>query len=240
MDNKKRVLLFSLEMTKKEIMRRRAAAFSNVPIRNIKSGLLSSAQGARINNFCQKLFDTDMLIYDSATIGFDFNELVARIRIHAKQGYKVFFIDHIGLLEYSDGTGLKDFEKMSQITKRLKKMAATLDIVIIEICQLTRDAEGKEPQLNSLRGSGSIEQDANIVMFLHGERQQNNELTLPRKLLVVKDRDGSCGEINFEFTPSTTKFQELTDSGDYVKKQAEVVQKSNEVKEEDYREEALF
>lgn len=224
-----KTVTFSLEMTKTEIQRRRAAAFSNVPISKIKKGFISSAQGNRINQVCQKLFDTDMLLYDSATIGFDFNEIVSRIRIHAKQGYQVFFIDHIGLLEYADGIGLKEHEKISQMTKRLKKLAATLGIVIVIVCQLTRDTEGKEPQLNSLRGSGSIEQDSNIVMFLHRARQNNNEISIPTKLLVVKNRDGSCGEVNFDFCPATTLFKELDKDGKPIMKQAVVVNEQPKV-----------
>lgn len=225
-----KTVTFSLEMTKKEIQRRRAGAFANVPLSKIKKGLLSAAQGQRINQVCQKLFDTDMLLYDSAAIGFDFNEIVSRIRIHAKQGYQVFFIDHLGLLEYGEGTGMKEFEKISQMTKRFKKLADTLNIAIVLICQLSRDTEGKEPQLNSLRGSGSIEQDSNVVMFLHRARQTNNEVSIPTKLLVVKNRDGSCGEINFDFCPMTTFFRELNDDGQPIFKPFEIVNHEDESK----------
>lgn len=218
-----KTVTFSLEMTKKEIQRRRAGAYANVPISRIKKGLLSAAQGQRINQMCQKFFDTDMLLYDSASIGFDFNEIVSRIRVHAKQGYEVFFIDHLGLLEYGDNVALKEHEKISQMTKRFKKLAATLNITIVLVNQLTRDSEGKEPQLNSLRGSGSIEQDANVVMFLHRARQTSNELSIPTKLLIVKNRDGSCGEINFDFCPMTTFFRELDENGKPIFKQFEVV-----------------
>lgn len=207
---------FSLEMTQKEIQRRRVAQMANVPIKKIKSSFLSAAQIQRVNSSCQELFDLDMLLYDSSQIGFEFNEVVARIRIHAKQGYKVFFIDHIGLLEYGDNPNLKEFEKISQMTKRLKKLAATLNIVIVAVSQLTRDTEGKEPELNTIRGSGSIEQDANIVLFLHRERQHNNEQVIPAKLIVAKARDGECGTINMEFIPETTKFRELDDEGNVI------------------------
>ena len=206
--------MFSLEMNQREIGRRRASFMSGVPINHIKSGLLNPAQIQKVNTAAQKIFDSDSLLYDSATIGFDFNEIVGRIRLHAKQGYQVFFIDHIGLLEYSDGTMMKDFEKISQMTKRLKKLAETLKVVIVIVCQLTRDTEGKEPQLNSLRGSGSIEQDSNIVMFIHRERQADpSEICIPAKLILAKDRDGSCGEVNFSFYPGTTQFRELDENG---------------------------
>lgn len=208
---------FSLEMTKKEIQRRRISVLTNIPLGRIKNGFVTAPQVQKINQACRTIYDTTTLLYDSATIGFDFDEIISRIRIHSKQGYKVFFIDHIGLLEYNS-QGLKEFEKISQMTKRLKKLASTLNIVIIIVCQLTRDTEGKEPQLNSLRGSGSIEQDSNIVMFLHRARQNNNELSIPTKLMVVKDRDGGCGEINFDFYPATTQFRELDKDGKPVLK----------------------
>lgn len=215
--NRVQTCTFSLEMTKKEIQRRRISVLTNIPLGIIKNGFVTAPQVQKINQACRTIYDTTTLLYDSATIGFDFDEIVSRIRIHSKQGYKVFFIDHIGLLEYN-AQGLKEFEKISQMTKRLKKLASTLNVVIIIVCQLTRDTEGKEPQLNSLRGSGSIEQDSNIVMFLHRARQNNNELSIPTKLMVVKDRDGGCGEINFDFYPATTQFRELDKDGKPVLK----------------------
>lgn len=212
-----KVVQFSYEMTKKEIQRRRIARLSNVQIKKIKSGFLSAAEIKRVNDACEKLFYTDMLLYDTASLGFGFNELVSKIRVHAKQGYKIFFIDHLGLLEYEGMQGAKEWEKISQMTKRLKKLASTLDIVIVGLCQLTRDSEGKEPLLNSLRGSGSIEQDANVIMFLHRERQQSNEVSIPTKLLVTKNRDGDCGEIELEFIPATTSFREAeADKNDFI------------------------
>lgn len=201
--------MFSYEMTSKEIGLRRTAVLSGIPVKKLKSGFLNQPDFGKINQACSQLYNTDMLLYDSSKISFNFTELVSKVRVHAKQGYKIFFIDHIGLLEYDVEPYLKDHEKISKMTKKLKKMATTLDIVIIDVCQLTRDTEGKEPMLNSLRGSGSIEQDSNIVMFIHRERQQQDEATIPTKLLIVKDRDGACGEINFDFIPQTTKFREI-------------------------------
>lgn len=203
--------MFSYEMTENEIAMRRMGVLSGIPIKKLKSGFLVQTDFSKINTACEKLYSTDMLLYDSSKISFNFSELKAKIRVHAKQGYKIFFIDHIGLLDYDEEpkSSLKDFEKLSRMTKKLKKLAATLDVVIIDVCQLVRDAEGKEPLLSSLRGSGSIEQDSNIVMFIHRERQQHDEEIISTKLMVVKDRDGACGEIDFDFIPRTTRFIEV-------------------------------
>jgi replicative DNA helicase len=207
--NGEKTVLFSYEMSAKEIRTRRTSFLSNVYINKLKTGFFTSADIQKINNTCEKIFNTDMLLYDPANLNtFSFNELTALIRIHAKQGYKVFYIDHLGLLELPNEPYLQEYEKISRMTKTLKKLAATLNVCIISLCQLVRDSEGKEPMLNSLRGSGSIEQDANVVIFLHRDRQLKNEAAIPTKVIVAKNRNGGCGSIDFTFEPYTTRFRE--------------------------------
>lgn len=204
---------FSLEMTANEIQERRVARLSNINIKKLRSGYYSAADMQRINQATQRIFDVgeDCLMYDSTTISCEFKEIESKIRIHAKQGYKIFFIDHIGLLECEEKKDCPEWERISYMSKRLKQLANKLGIVIVIVCQLTRDVEGKDPELNSLRGSGSIEQDSNTVIMIHRERQHSDEIKIATKIKVVKCRGGACGDMDFEFYPNLTKFVEVSD-----------------------------
>ena len=105
------------------------------------------------------------------------------------------------------------FEQQSAISKSLKALARELDIPVVVLCQVARAAEGEEPNLAQLRGSGSIEQDADVVMFIHGNRQANKESNegydpvQQRKIIVAKQRNGPIGDVEVQFLSSYTKFE---------------------------------
>lgn len=221
---------FSLEMTAEEIGERRAAVLSGVPIKRMRSGLLSAAQCQRINTSFAQIFDygENLIMYDSDSVSCDFSDIFSKIRIHAKRGGKVFFIDHIGLIEVPEMAGCPEWERISYMTKRFKQLANKLKIVIVIVCQLGRDAEGKDPQLNQIRGSGSIEQDCNTVILIHRERQKADEVSIPTKVKVLKCRGGACGDIDFNFYPATTRFEEVIED----KSQFQVVEKKESKVEE--------
>lgn len=208
---------FSLEMTKEKTQERRIAREGKIPLKKLQNGLLSLAQIQQVNQTSQRLYDCgdNIVFYDSSSISCEYNEIVSKIRIHAKQGYKVFFIDHIGLIDIAEKEGMPVWEKTGYITKRLKQLANKLKIVIVLVCQLSRDAEGKDPQLSQIRGSGSVEQDCDTVILIHRERQQNQETQLDTKLKVVKDRDGECGDIDCLFFPQFTRFEELENKKEF-------------------------
>ena len=117
----------------------------------------------------------------------------------------------------------KKFEQVSEISKALKSLARELEIPVVVLCQVSREAEGEknEPQLNNLRDSGAIEQDADMVMFLHRNRKvdqeklvkdQKGEITLqPTKVIVAKQRNGETGEFYVGFKPNTASFESLAD-----------------------------
>ena len=102
------------------------------------------------------------------------------------------------------------WEQVSEISKSLKALARELGIPIVALCQVARDAEGSEPTLAQLRGSGSIEQDADVVMFLHRDRNKTADQTDPvqdAKLIVAKQRNGPTGDIEILFLSGYTKFE---------------------------------
>ena len=103
-------------------------------------------------------------------------------------------------------------EQVSEISKSLKALARELHIPIVALCQVARDAEGQEPNLAQLRGSGSIEQDADVVMFIHRDRKSDEKSAVqPAKIILAKQRNGPTGDIDIQFIPAYSMFANKSD-----------------------------
>ena len=131
------------------------------------------------------------------------------------------FIDYIGLIDAEMDATVPRFEQVASVSRSLKSLARELEIPVVVLCQVSRDAEGdkNEPQLNNLRDSGAIEQDADVVMFLHRVRKfdsdklvkdrDGNQTLLPTKLIIAKQRNGETGEFKIGFRPVTASFENI-------------------------------
>ena len=170
----------------------------------------------------QRLFDTQLFILDTPNMKLSEIRASAR-RLKREKGAQAIFIDYIGLIDAEMPAASKKFEQVSEISKALKSLARELEIPVVVLCQVSREAEGEknEPQLNNLRDSGAIEQDADMVMFLHRNRKvdqeklvkdQKGDITLqPTKVIVAKQRNGETGEFFVGFKPNTASFESLAD-----------------------------
>ena len=197
---------FSLEMKSRNIIARIVSSQTGIRLSKMKKGMLSTAQLTSMQNFLSKLYELPLIMLDTSKrqIGRDIDSICNKIRSLAKRGIKVFFIDHLGFI--SCASKIKRNEQVGEITKRLADLSHQLGITIILLCQLIRDSEGKEPSLNSLKESGDIEQDADIVSFIHRDREMEGMDSVPAKLITEKNRDGRCGISNLIFYPYITKF----------------------------------
>lgn len=210
--------IFSLEMTANSLMTRLASLESGMSIYSLQHGMCATTMSGlgKVNSALARIYEFPLKIYDSGLT--DEKELISRIRVQAKtEGTKVFFVDHIGLVRHSNPM-MKRVEQLDDITQKLLHTAQELDVTIILLCQLRRDAEGKKPCLADLRDSGAIEQNADICMFIHRERATGNETEIASEIMVVKHRDGACGTAKMLFLPKNTKFVECKD--DYNEKTA--------------------
>lgn len=197
--------VFSLEMSRMSLMVRMIAYISKISIYNILHKNMNGDDAERFSNGADELSSLPLRLYDNCI---NEKELTSYIRNDVrKYGTKVFFLDHLGLLRYSDQQ-LKRVQQLDEITQSLLHLAQTLDITIVVLCQLKRDAEGKQPTLADLRESGAIEQNADICMFLHRDRAQGDEDSIPAQLQVIKHRDGACGVAYMDFFPKLTYFNE--------------------------------
>ena len=199
---------FSLEMSAVSLMTRLVAVESGLPIYHIKHASQSNRQFYdKLNIALSKIYEFDLSIDDRRLR--NEKELYSKIRYLAKtNGTKVFFVDHIGLVPYSNPM-MKRVEQLDDITRSLLSLAQELGVTIICLCQLKRDSEGKRPTLADLRDSGAIEQNSDICLFLHRERATGSEIEIPTEVMVIKNRDGACGTADMLFIPQQTKFKEV-------------------------------
>ena len=199
---------FSLEMSYEMIGQRLLSQTARIPGHKIKSGMLRQDDFVKLQNAAGRCFQAPLYIVDVPNMPLLDLKAMAR-RLVVNQGVKIIFIDYIGLIS-TDNPNAQVWEQVSEISKSLKALARELGIPVVALCQVARDAEGSEPNLAQLRGSGSIEQDADVVMFLHRDRNKTADQTDPvqdAKLIVAKQRNGPTGDIEILFLSGYTKFE---------------------------------
>ncbi len=203
---------FSLEMSAEQICSRLLSQVARIPGGKIRSGLLTIQDFQKLNDAAGACYKAPLFICDVPNMKLLDLRTQARKMVVDKK-VQIIFIDYIGLIT-SENTSKEAWEQQSEISKSLKALARELNIPIIVLCQVARDAEEKEPTLAQLRGSGSIEQDADVVMFIHGERKktasEEGEESVPvldRKIIVSKQRNGPIGDVEVLFLSSYTKFE---------------------------------
>ena len=204
---------FSLEMAAEQIGQRLLAQVARIPGTKLRSGMLKSEDFKKIQDAASRCYEAPLYIVDTPNMKLLDLRAMAR-RMRANQKVEIIFIDYIGLIT-SENEEAPVYEQQSAISKSLKSLARELCIPIVVLCQVDRSAEGNEPNLAELRGSGSIEQDADVVIFIHGEktRQKEGEEYNPvqdRKLIVAKQRNGPIGDVDVIFLSSYTKFENKT------------------------------
>lgn len=207
--------LFSLEMSDKQIMQRLLAAQGRIPSQKIRTGLLTMQELQRMQDAAGVIYESPLYIVDTPNMKLlDLRALARRMKIQC--GIKILFIDYLTLIT-SENTLVPRHEQIAEISRSLKSLARELNIPVVALSQVRRDAEGQEPTLADLRESGSIEQDADVVIFIHRERQkkQDNDdgsnpkdiLGIPTKLIVAKQRNGPIGDVELVFLPQFTRFE---------------------------------
>ncbi|MBO7121957.1 MAG: replicative DNA helicase [Treponema sp.] len=197
---------FSLEMSYQMIGQRLLSQVSRVPGHKLRSGMLSMSDFQKLQDAAGLIFNAPFYIVDQPNMMLLDLRALAR-RLVVERGVKIIFIDYIGLIQ-TENRNAPVYESQSEVSKSLKALARELGIPIVALCQVGRDAEGEKPNLAQLRGSGSIEQDADVVMFLHRARLEDDSVPAQdAELIVAKQRNGSTGVAKLTFLPAYTKFE---------------------------------
>ncbi|MDE5614635.1 MAG: replicative DNA helicase [Treponemataceae bacterium] len=200
---------FSLEMSYEQIGQRLLSQSARVSGAKMRSGMLKMEDFQKLQEAAGRCYEAPLYIVDTPNMPLIDLRAMAR-RLVVNHGVEIIFIDYIGLIA-TENPSAPVYEQMSEVSKSLKALARELEIPVIALCQVSRDAEGQEPTLAQLRGSGSIEQDADAVMFIHRERKSTGDdepnPVQDAKLVVAKQRNGPTGDVPLLFLKSFTKFE---------------------------------
>jgi replicative DNA helicase len=195
--------LFSLEMSGQAIMQRLLSMEARVEAQRFRTGLLRPSDHGRILEACSRIYEAPMFINDSPDL--KLLDLKAQARkMKSSHGIRIIFIDYITLIS-SENKDLPRHEQIAEVSRSLKALARELDIPVVALSQVRRETEGKTPNLADLRESGSIEQDADVVIFIHTDDLKAGK----REIHLAKQRNGPVGDFQLAFLAEITKFEPL-------------------------------
>ena len=209
----KSVAFFSLEMGVEEIMKRAFGCVGKIDGEVLKTGKFKNTDWKKWNEAMSELSDTKFYIDDTAGISVSEIRRKCRKLKNSEDGLDMIVIDYLQLLTSSNKYAGQRVQEVSEISRDIKKLAMELDVPVIALAQLSRSVEQRKgedskPKLSDLRESGSIEQDADIVLFLHSDEYGKYTANLNRRvdLLVAKHRSGSTGSVGLIFKMNTGSF----------------------------------
>ena len=209
-----KVAFFSLEMSKEQLMQRMLCAEGGIDATKLRTGQLDTQEWNKLVHVADTLSRAPIYIDDTA--GITVMELRSKARrLKAEHGLDLIIIDYLQLMQGRPSkNGDNRQQEISEISRSLKALARELDVPVIALSQLSRSVESrqiKKPMLSDLRESGSLEQDADIVMFLYREDYydkdtENKNIT---DIIVAKHRNGPVDTISLFFQKEYTKFRDL-------------------------------
>ncbi len=218
-----RVGIVSLEMSNEQIGLRLLASETGVDTHRLRLHLYSSDEERRITQAAGRLSDLVMYMEDRSTQTVKGIASWAR-RIHDRRGLDLLVVDYLQLIQGTSGRAQDRVQEVTQISRELKALARNLHIPLLVCSQLNRQIEGRanhRPMLSDLRDSGSIEQDADVVMFIHREElyvtPEEWELRNPERpypagvaeIIVAKHRNGPVGSLFLRFNGKLARFEDL-------------------------------
>ena len=217
----KSIAFFSLEMGAEEIIKRMFGCVGKIDGDVLKNGIVKNTDWKKWNEAMSELSDIKFYLDDSG--GLTVSEIRRKCRKlkNSEDGLDLIIIDYLQLLTSSNKYSGQRVQEVSEISRDIKKLAMELNVPVIALAQLSRSVEqrkdDKQPKLSDLRESGSIEQDADMVLFLHSDEynKYTGNVNRPIQLLVAKHRAGSTGSVNLIFKMNTGSFD------NYINKEEE-------------------
>jgi replicative DNA helicase len=211
----KTVGIFSLEMSKEQLVKRLICSEARIDAHRINTGFLNKEDWTRLSRVSGDLSETKIFIDDTASVTVSELRSKAR-RLSLEHGLDLIIVDYLQLMSGSTTRYENRTQEISQISRGLKGIAKELSLPVVAVSQLSRAVEARHgehrrPQLSDLRESGSIEQDADVVLFIYREdminpTEENNGLA---ELIIGKQRNGPTGTIQLAFSKQFTKFDNL-------------------------------
>jgi replicative DNA helicase len=210
------VAVFSMEMSREQLVLRLLCSATGFNLHNVRRGKLRAEDWPRLTRACDQLSRAPIFLDD--TPGQTVLEMKAKARrLQQQHGIKLVIVDYMQLMSGSARAENRQ-QEISQISRSLKAMAKDLDVPVLALSQLSRAVEARsdhKPMLSDLRESGSIEQDADVVMFIYREeyyKPDDEEVRNKATLIIGKQRNGPTGEFDLHFHKEFTRFSDLAAS----------------------------
>ena len=221
MNKGKKVAVFTLEMPREQIALRVLCSDAKVDMQRVRKGTLTSEDWIKLTESLTPMVAAPMYIDDTAGISPSILRSRCR-RLMMEKGLDLIVVDYLGLMR-ADGRVENRQLEVSEISRQLKAIALDLKVPVMACAQLSRankDRQDKRPLLSDLRDSGSIEQDADVVMFLHREDyyKETPENKNIAEVIVAKQRSGPPGNVKLAWLGSTTTFANLAKEGNQTLK----------------------
>lgn len=212
--------IFSLEMSKEQLVDRMLCAQAHLDLKKLRTGYINRDDYARLSDAMGVLGDAHVYIDDTPAI----NVLEMRTkcrRLQMDKGLDLVIIDYLQLMSGRKWASENRVQEISEISRSLKALARELNVPVIACSQLSRAVESRKPQipqLSDLRESGSIEQDADIVMFIYRDDYYNPETSdrpNTADIIIGKHRNGPTGSVHLYFHKELTRFENMASGGDF-------------------------
>jgi replicative DNA helicase len=207
------VAIFSLEMAEEHLVQRMLCSHARINAHNVRSGMLSASDWPKLTQAAGKLSETPVFIDDSP--GLSILELRAKARrLKTRHGIGLLILDYLQMMEEPSRSDNRQ-QEVAVISRSLKALARELNIPVIAVSQLSRAPEQRgdasRPRLSDLRESGSIEQDADVVLFLYREEyyKPTEENKGVAEVIIGKQRNGPTGTVRLAFIKEYTRFENL-------------------------------
>ncbi len=218
------VALFSLEMARESLVLRLLSSESGVNLRQVRLGLHTEVEERRIMEATGVLAEAAIYVDDSPQLRVVEMRSKAR-RLHFERGVNLIIVDYLQLMQ-AEGRVENRVQEISYISRSLKGIARELNVPVIAVSQLSRAVEWRashRPQLSDLRESGSIEQDADVVIFIYRDEvyvpeeewrvlHQDEAYPPPSEIIIAKHRNGPTGQVNLRFIPKLAKFENIANA----------------------------
>lgn len=213
MQNRSSIGIFSLEMGREQLLQRLLSTFTGIDAQRLRTGRISTQDLQVLVDAMGQLAAAPIYIDDTA--GLSVNELRSKARrLQAERGLDLLIVDYLQLMNAGGRRNDNRVQEVSEISRSLKNLARELNIPVLALSQLSRAVEGRTshvPMLSDLRESGSIEQDADIVMFIYREEMYDKDTDKKgiAEIHIAKHRNGPVGVVNLFFDTKTTRFRDL-------------------------------
>lgn len=210
------IAIFSLEMSKQQVAQRLMSAQSGIDLQRLRDGKIRENEWTRLASAIEKLAECKLYVDDSAFL--TVMDLRSRARMMASTyGIKMIIVDYLQLMQSTSNYRGNKVQEITEISQNLKGIAKELDIPVIAVSQLSREVEKRDkktPQLSDLRESGSIEQDADMVVFIYRDEYYDEQTSKKgqAELIIAKHRNGPTGKVDLQFNKRYALFSNLTQS----------------------------